>query len=74
MVSESWFIGAFGKWWRGGPIQAWWVDSVVNAKDTERCSSGVLDMKPLDGLECYDGELLFLRPQDLCSLNDLRSV
>ncbi|KAI0085074.1 hypothetical protein BDY19DRAFT_997142 [Irpex rosettiformis] len=54
MVSESWFIGAFGKWWRGGPIQAWWVENAANMKDTERCSSGVLDMKPLDALECYD--------------------
>ncbi|KAI0771813.1 hypothetical protein BC629DRAFT_1595555 [Irpex lacteus] len=54
MVSESWFIGAFGKWWRGGPIQAWWVENAANTKDTERCNSGVLDMKPLDALECYD--------------------
>ncbi|KAI0684601.1 hypothetical protein BC835DRAFT_1292755 [Cytidiella melzeri] len=54
MVSESWFIGAFGRWWRGGPIKAWWVDNVANTKDTERCNSGLLDMKPLDALECYD--------------------
>ena len=58
MVSESWFIGAFGKWWRGGPIQAWWVENAANSKDTERCNSGVLDMKPLDALECYDGTCL----------------
>ncbi|EKM54187.1 uncharacterized protein PHACADRAFT_257853 [Phanerochaete carnosa HHB-10118-sp] len=55
MVSESWFIGAFGKWWRGGPIQSWWIDSVANNKDAERCSSGILDMKAFDGLECYEG-------------------
>ncbi|GJE97733.1 hypothetical protein PsYK624_139540 [Phanerochaete sordida] len=55
MVSESWFIGAFGKWWRGGPIQSWWIDTVANNKDTERCSSGILDMKAFDGLECYEG-------------------
>lgn len=55
MVSESWFIGAFGRWWRGGPIQSWWVDTVSNTKDAERCNSGVLDMKPLDALECYEG-------------------
>jgi hypothetical protein len=59
MVSESWFIGAFGRWWRGGPIQAWWADNVANMKDTERCSSGVLDMKPLDALERYDGTFHF---------------
>lgn len=55
MVSESWFIGAFGKWWRGGPIQSWWIDTVANTKDAERCSSGILDMKAFDGLECYEG-------------------
>lgn len=55
MVSESWFIGAFGKWWRGGPIQSWWIDTMANAKDAERCNSGVLDMKALDNLECYEG-------------------
>ena len=57
MVSESWFIGAFGKWWRGGPIQSWWIDSVANTKDAERCNSGIIDMKALDGLDCYDGTL-----------------
>lgn len=61
MVSESWFIGAFGRWWRGGPIQAWWIDTVANAKDTERCNSGVLDMKALDALGSYDGESQFTR-------------
>lgn len=57
LVSESWFIGAFGKWWRGGPIQSWWIDSMANSKDTERCNSGVLDMKALDNvnLECFEG-------------------
>ncbi|KAJ3525277.1 hypothetical protein NM688_g8426 [Phlebia brevispora] len=57
LVSESWFIGAFGKWWRGGPIQSWWIDSMANAKDAERCNSGVLDMKALDNvnLECFEG-------------------
>lgn len=55
MVSESWFIGAFGKWWRGGPIQSWWIDTMANTKDAERCNSGILDMKALDGLECYEG-------------------
>ena len=55
LVSESWFIGAFGKWWRGGPIQSWWIESVANTKDAERCNSGVLDMKALDNLECFEG-------------------
>jgi hypothetical protein len=55
MVSESWFIGAFGKWWRGGPMHPWWINTVTNAKDAERCSSGIIDMKAFDGLECYEG-------------------
>lgn len=28
---------------------------MANAKDAERCNSGVLDMRALDGLECYEG-------------------
>ncbi|KAF9807583.1 hypothetical protein IEO21_08143 [Rhodonia placenta] len=54
-VNDSWFIGAFGKWWRGGPIRTWFHDVIVNTKDAERMSSGILDAKALDNLECYDG-------------------
>jgi len=54
-VNDSWFIGAFGKWWRGGTIQAWCHDALVNTKDAERLNSGVLDVKALDNVECYDG-------------------
>ncbi|KAI0786736.1 hypothetical protein C8Q75DRAFT_734665 [Abortiporus biennis] len=55
LLSDSWFIGAFGKWWRGGTIQSWWLETMANAKDAERCNSGVLDVKTLDSLEGYDG-------------------
>ncbi|KAH8107970.1 hypothetical protein BXZ70DRAFT_1060625 [Cristinia sonorae] len=55
MVSDSWYIGAFGKWWRGGALQSWWVETVANTKDAERCNSGILDVKSLDSLEGYDG-------------------
>lgn len=35
----------------------WWVDLMANLKDkdAERCNSGVLDMKVLDNLECFEG-------------------
>ncbi|TCD61705.1 hypothetical protein EIP91_008035 [Steccherinum ochraceum] len=55
MVSDSWYIGAFGKWWRGGALQSWWIETVANTKDAERCNSGILDVKSLDSLEGYDG-------------------
>ncbi|KAI0072496.1 hypothetical protein K474DRAFT_1667726 [Panus rudis PR-1116 ss-1] len=55
MVSDSWYIGAFGRWWRGGTIQSWWLETMANTKDAERCNSGILDLKTLDSLEGYDG-------------------
>ncbi|CAL1706621.1 unnamed protein product [Somion occarium] len=54
-VSDSWYLGAFGKWWRGGYMQCWWLETIANTKDAERCNSGILDLKTLDSLECYDG-------------------
>ncbi|OBZ70694.1 hypothetical protein A0H81_09118 [Grifola frondosa] len=66
-VSDAWFIGAFGKWWRGGTIQNWWHDVLANTKDAERCGSGILDVKTLDNFESYDG-LPFTAP----SSNTLR--
>lgn len=55
-VKDSWFIGAFGRWWRGGTIRAWWHGALIDQKDAERLSSGILDLKALDSLENYDGE------------------
>lgn len=55
LVSDSWYIGAFGRWWRGGYTQRWWLDPIANTKDAESCNSGILDLKTLDSLECYDG-------------------
>ncbi|PCH36111.1 hypothetical protein WOLCODRAFT_134113 [Wolfiporia cocos MD-104 SS10] len=54
-VNNSWFIGAFGKWWRGGTIRAWYHNTLMDIKDAERLSSGVLDVKALDSLEGFDG-------------------
>lgn len=55
LVSDAWFFGAFGKWWRGGIIYDWWHDLLARTKDAEKCSSGILDVKALDVLECFDG-------------------
>ncbi|TFY65236.1 hypothetical protein EVJ58_g2115 [Rhodofomes roseus] len=54
-ANDSWFIGAFGRWWRGGTIRAWWHGALIDQKDTERLNSGILDLKALDSLESYDG-------------------
>lgn len=55
-VSDAWYIGAFGRWWRGGIVQSWWHEMLANTKDSERCGSGILDVKALDVLEGLDGE------------------
>lgn len=54
-VSNLWFIGVFGGWWRGGPLYSWWVDAAVRSKDEEGVSAGVLGVKTLDSLNEYDG-------------------
>ncbi|KAI0630227.1 hypothetical protein C8Q77DRAFT_1137071 [Trametes polyzona] len=65
-VSDAWFVGAFGRWWRGGIIQSWWHDMLATPKDAERGGSGILDVKALDILEGYDG-LPFPTPSRLPS-------
>ncbi|KAI0744187.1 hypothetical protein C8Q80DRAFT_1106258 [Daedaleopsis nitida] len=55
LVSDAWYIGAFGRWWRGGIIQSWWHEMLANTKDAEKCGSGILDVKALDILEGLDG-------------------
>ncbi|KAF9562795.1 hypothetical protein CPC08DRAFT_662730 [Agrocybe pediades] len=54
MISDSWYIGAFGKWWRGGVLEAWYQDVIARSKDEESWSSGILSMKRLDILQDYD--------------------
>ncbi|KIK67047.1 hypothetical protein GYMLUDRAFT_37082 [Collybiopsis luxurians FD-317 M1] len=49
-ISDSWFIGAFGKWWRGGVLEAWYQDVIARSADEESWSSGILGMKTLDRL------------------------
>jgi hypothetical protein len=53
----AWFIGAFGKWWRGGPVDAAWpTPQPRNAKSEEDAwSSGILTAKALDRADKHDG-------------------
>jgi hypothetical protein len=55
IVTDSWFIGAFGKWYRGGVLDAWYQDVVARSSDEESWTSGILGMKALDKLNEYDG-------------------
>jgi len=55
VVSDSWFIGAFGHWWRGGLVQSWYQDAMVRSKDAEGWSSGILGFKALDKLNEFNG-------------------
>ncbi|THH15652.1 hypothetical protein EW146_g4860 [Bondarzewia mesenterica] len=52
---ESWFIGAFGRWWRGIEIP-WPQRSPARSKcEEEGWSSGILNVKALDKMEEYNG-------------------
>ncbi|KAJ7072390.1 hypothetical protein C8F01DRAFT_1205965 [Mycena amicta] len=55
IVTDSWFIGAFGKWYRGGVLDAWYQDVVARSTDEESWTSGIMGMKALDKLNEYDG-------------------
>lgn len=51
MISDSWFVGAFGKWWRGGVLEAWYQDVIARSGNAEESwSSGIMGMKTLDRL------------------------
>ncbi|KAJ4468162.1 hypothetical protein J3R30DRAFT_3306048 [Lentinula aciculospora] len=54
-VCDSWFIGAFGKWWRGGVFETWYQDVIARSGDEESWSSGILGMKTLDRLNELNG-------------------
>jgi hypothetical protein len=55
---EHFFIGAFGRWWRGGIVDpSWSPRPSPHAKgDEEGWSSGILNIKSLDQLEDFNGE------------------
>jgi epidermal growth factor receptor substrate 15 len=55
MISDSWYFGAFGRWWRGGYFEAWYQDVMAGPKDEESWTSGILNMKRLDMLQDYKG-------------------
>lgn len=57
MISDSWYIGAFGKWWRGGVLENWYQDVIARSKDEESWSSGILSMKSLDMFQDFNGRL-----------------
>jgi hypothetical protein len=56
---EAWFIGAFGRWWRGGVVDSAWSPCPnPHAKGNEEgWSSGILNIKALDQLEDFNGKL-----------------
>ncbi|KAF7315377.1 Proteophosphoglycan ppg4 [Mycena indigotica] len=55
IVTDSWFLGAFGKWYRGGVLDAWYQDVVARSSDEESWTSGIMGIKALDKLNEYDG-------------------
>jgi len=63
VISDSWYFGAFGKWWRGGVLEAWYQDVIARTKDEESWSSGILSIKRLDILPEYNGTSPFFFPR-----------
>ena len=55
IISDSWYVGAFGRWWRGGFFEEWYQDVISGPKDEESWTSGILNMKRLDMLQDYKG-------------------
>jgi len=55
---ELWFVGAFGRWWRGGALDSSWSPRPTphSKGDEEGWSSGILNIKALDQLENFNGE------------------
>jgi hypothetical protein len=53
--NDTWFLGAFGGWWRGGSLCALWVNPVNGSKDEESTRSGVLNIKNLDTSDEHNG-------------------
>lgn len=56
---ETWFLGAFGRWWRGGVVvePTWPRSRSLRAKcHEEGWSSGILNVKALDKLDGYSGK------------------
>lgn len=73
VVNDSWYVGAFGKWLRGGGIEAWYQDVIARSKDEESTSSGILSLANLDirhdypGLPTHRGVLPKLRNRERSS-------
>jgi len=68
MITDSWFIGAFGKWWRGGILEAWYQDIVARSKDEEGWNSGILTMKSLDKCTDYQNGKYAYKPRSMQNL------
>lgn len=56
-LKETWFVGAFGRWWRGGVVDPVWPPRhTPHLKGSEGgWSSGILNIKALDRLEDFNG-------------------
>lgn len=48
IASDLWYVGAFGRWWRMGPVDFWCQDFLIQSKE-EGWSSGVFHIHNLDG-------------------------
>ncbi|KZV70081.1 hypothetical protein PENSPDRAFT_458964 [Peniophora sp. CONT] len=59
-TKEAWFVGAFGRWWKGGYVDPSWPAPAprkgkASANDDDAWSSGIMTVKALDKLDKHDG-------------------
>ncbi|KAF9051037.1 hypothetical protein BDZ89DRAFT_1153960 [Hymenopellis radicata] len=55
VICDSWYLGVFGRWWRGGVLESWYQDVFSRANDEESWSSGILGMKTTERHNDYSG-------------------
>ncbi|KIY44370.1 hypothetical protein FISHEDRAFT_51473, partial [Fistulina hepatica ATCC 64428] len=68
-VSDTWFIGAFGRWWRAGPFEPWCPDMVTLPSDEESSSSGIVAVRTTDCKFSFRNRFpLFEHPSVLAAL------
>ncbi len=70
VICDSWYLGVFGRWWRGGVLESWYQDVFSRANDEESWSSGILGMKTTERHNEYSGrctDVHPLFPSHLCS-------
>lgn len=58
LISNSWFIGAFGMWWWAAHLDSLRDTGIIGPKEEDSSISGILDMKALDRVHDRHGQII----------------